>query len=143
MTDAAKRARELLATGTAKPWIVKKIRAQGHDVYTVLDANGFWVADCGAASDDAALIAAAPDLLRELCEEVERLRDSDIGEALLDYDNAAIAKESLRPHLTVTRAALREAGEIGLDATTIWEDNDADIAARTRLHALAKLAEEP
>lgn len=79
MTDAVKRARDLLQSASQpRPWTVRE-DSIGPDRLRcmVIDRDGMWVADCGAAPDDAALIAAAPDLLRELCEEVERLRGID------------------------------------------------------------------
>lgn len=48
MTDAElTRWQTLLVDCVPLPWSVKHSRHQGSDVYTVLDANGFWVADCG------------------------------------------------------------------------------------------------
>lgn len=41
---------------------------------TVVDAHGMWVADCGAAPDDAAFIAASRTLVVDLIAEVRQLR---------------------------------------------------------------------
>jgi hypothetical protein len=83
MTHDNLRALALAATQPG-PWTVKHSRHQASDVYTVLDVDGMWVADCGAAPHDAAFIAAAsPDVVIALLDqlaareqEVERLRES-------------------------------------------------------------------
>ena len=86
MADAATRARELLESATPGPWEV-----QG-DYGIWSEAAGVWVMqdDCPPGGTlgcgDAELIAAAPTLLAELADEVNRLR------ALTTVDDAMVER---------------------------------------------------
>lgn len=66
--------RRLCEAATPGPYSVRHGRDQASDVYTVLDGNDMWVADCGNAPQDAAFIAAARAALPAALDEVERLR---------------------------------------------------------------------
>lgn len=88
--DAVTHARELLAKATPGPWEVR-IRDSG-DVEVVKDHEHIeWICSVGdeaerAAIADAELIAAAPTLLAELADEVNRLR------ALTTVDDAMVER---------------------------------------------------
>ena len=88
------------------PWSVSVVRHQARDIYTVLDANGFWVADVGAAPDDAAFIAAAsPDVVLELLDLCE-LRGSEV--AKWAHESGTAKGERDRLSGLVKDAALRD-----------------------------------
>lgn len=118
-SEDIKRLRALCeATTQPGPWTVMVNDpgkgGDGHSV--VVDGNGFWVADCGVAPDEAALIAAARTALPALLDEVERMRgvwDRGVAE-MTRTTYAQVALVTNRLHETETerdrlRALLREA----------------------------------
>ena len=108
MTPARiKELREMLAKTVDRPWSVKHGRHQAADFYTVLDANGFWLADCGNDKAGAETIAVAPSALEEALDEVERLR-----------------------------GLVREACEMGLSAENPKATGAECVAFYERLHAM-------
>jgi hypothetical protein len=77
--------RELLSRGTERPWAVRASKSIAHDdnVYTVMDANSMWIAECGEAECDARLICAAVNEAEGLlnrCDELEHQLSEAIKE---------------------------------------------------------------
>ncbi len=74
MTDEEVAAALALAEAATQqgPWVVAT--QEGNS--TVIDANGCWVADCGAAPLDAELIAASRELIPRLCAALRHERDT-------------------------------------------------------------------
>jgi hypothetical protein len=63
--------RKIIAAATQPgPWSTHKVETE----YSVLDANGFWVAECGPAPHDAALIAVSRVALPAALDELEVAR---------------------------------------------------------------------
>lgn len=120
MSDAAARARELLAKATPGSWEVSSVPP-------IIRAWGPWGAYHPVTDDmrtaDAELIAAAPTLLAELADEVERLR------ALTTVDGAM-----------VNRAAVSIYGEAFKGSQSTW--GMASQSMRDSCRTLARVALE-
>lgn len=86
------------------PWTVRReSNIDGDERFVVLDANGFWVADCGQAPKDAAFIAAAREGVLALCERIEaleanavRMREYRFACEGIETDGNGNPKESTR-----------------------------------------------
>ena len=114
MSDAVTRARELLAVATPGPWVADGLGGN-------IDAPSGLVAEVLSWSDaDAELIAAAPTLLAELADEVERLWAlTTMDDAMVERAARAICPERSDPegfcpycerhHIADARAALEAA----------------------------------
>ena len=76
MTDetAVQEAHRLLDAATKGEWVRKQYTEDGERWYRIVAESGGWIVDKVVNAKNAALIAAAPRLLRELVAEVERLK---------------------------------------------------------------------
>lgn len=99
--DDLKAARDLVDAAIVAPWSVEEhhSRPNGPDECTVLDGNGFWVAEVGADPKSAAFIAASRTLVPRLLDEVTRLTqdNADCRATLTEVTEqlAAIRERSL------------------------------------------------
>lgn len=102
------------------PWTRRTSARYPTGEFMVVDANGMWVCDVGAAPHDAAFIAAANPAavaaLLDRVEELERERDAAVADALNLHHEGGPARRELRllkvelERLTTERDALR--GEV-------------------------------
>ncbi|AVO21679.1 hypothetical protein I5I01_gp74 [Mycobacterium phage MooMoo] len=124
-SDAAERARELLAQITPWPWVAEYSKEQGNCVIPA-DAQSTREAVCVTRLyhqvADAEFIAAAPELVSELVAEVER-KSAQLAEWRAQYDALDAENERLR---AVHADLLPESKVIGSRTltryTTPWKD---------------------
>lgn len=138
--------RAALEAGTAVEgdWTVRHSRAQAADAYTVLDANGMWVADCGNAPDDAALIALAVNSAPLLLASLTRLqaRDAELTKEVADlkaawnrefatggryqqlWAMACTERDTATAALSTAHAQIAELRGLLGEALDAWEDHE-------------------
>jgi hypothetical protein len=108
MTDTKSLRALAIAATQPGPWtVIRQDPDGGAPSWIVLDADGMWVADCGAAPDDAAFIAtASPDVVVSLLDQLAAV--SAARDELADLARDGHAPEHTDVHNRI--ATLRKAG---------------------------------
>lgn len=132
MIDDTAKLRKLARKATAPPWHVREDKSlapdhrRGHvSEFVVCDVNDSWVADCGAAPDDAAFIAAvSPTTVIALLDEIDSLRHmlsgrtiscAACGESASRLAAMVAARDELADRLEATLPKREHRGALSID----------------------------